>query len=1150
MRKNRSKHEAKKPRLAKRALALCFALIFVCSCLLPAFAYGDVATFEADGGAALLDDGFAVDDSYGVDVQDVDAQDTTPSADTPATLPGAGGGINMGGSVVVDDSTTDNPYKANVTTDDDGNIVYTWDVDKIDLPEEATITRPDEDHALDKVDAAFSLPTNIYHFWLKEMSSYDLEEVSTDAQSAGMSVEEYLAMYGKDKGCYHIMTAADGADLNAYKFADPTYLDDTEGRDFAGWYTIDEFGEKHDFTFDQTLFISTGTTVEVFAKWDKTEKQESQQLSMNDMSVVATVGAMNGMKSVEISEPSRNNANELRTAIDEEMADKNYAVVMVDITPKDKAGNAVEPQNGEKVTVTLDGFALSGSDNAQVFHLTNSGKVEIHKASVTSNGGVEFETKSFSTFAVVAEKENTSAISMYAANAKASLNGNYEMYVGDTKTLSGSTEYRYGSNTYPCYYHDWAVSNNSDDKITLTANSSTATIQANSAGTVTITHYYGYSRSYYSTETTVVTIKENVTTGQWVYLYAQVEGDEEALKNLDAHKVANGQLWYTIGRVWVSNLRAPKWNQDELAYVTSGTLWNQVMTALGPTGGNVDRTTNINGKNASINIDPTLNPHVDWSQLGLKMSDGADDYMASHDRPGGSITWHLDGKIKVEQMRSYVIQYYDIATGNEIKNQYQDIATVNALIDINGDNVLAPNTIDYQGKTYHFVKGDPESLSITISKDKEKNIIKLYYEYTVEPTADTLTPDTPYINVEKRFTGITKEQVPDNFSVTIGNKTVTKADAVITEENGAIVLRWKVYGLDAGNYEVSESNTTIPGYQLDEDNVTGIGTSVEVKAKDITVTAGDRITSCSNKTFNVEVKDADGNNKFIVISTTDSNTNIILSADTLSVSQKAAVAKCLSNYKQGTFSSNTTNEFYSIKNETEFVIAGAHVTYDKAAGTVTIAATKQWNMVLSLSCKTDDGKNPEVTIVNPYTRKLSAVTITKNVTGEFGERNKDFSFAVTLTDTATGNPVTDVNHTGADNLSSFTLKHNQTVTLNEIPVGTTITIAETNADGYKTSATGFNTKTSEDAESRKFVYKVVENTSTHEAELVAVSSLPILGIEVDEKIANNAIIVTNEKKGDPDTGVLLDTLPYLIILGIAVAGGAALLLHKRKHDDE
>ena len=40
MRKNLAKHTAKKLPLAKRVLALCFALIFVCSCLLPAFANG------------------------------------------------------------------------------------------------------------------------------------------------------------------------------------------------------------------------------------------------------------------------------------------------------------------------------------------------------------------------------------------------------------------------------------------------------------------------------------------------------------------------------------------------------------------------------------------------------------------------------------------------------------------------------------------------------------------------------------------------------------------------------------------------------------------------------------------------------------------------------------------------------------------------------------------------------------------------------------------------------------------------------------------------------------------------------------------------------------------------------------------------------
>ena len=57
----------------------------------------------------------------------------------------------------------------------------------------------------------------------------------------------------------------------------------------------------------------------------------------------------------------------------------------------------------------------------------------------------------------------------------------------------------------------------------------------------------------------------------------------------------------------------------------------------------------------------------------------------------------------------------------------------------------------------------------------------------------------------------------------------------------------------------------------------------------------------------------------------------------------------------------------------------------------------------------------------------------------------------------------------------------------------------------------------------------------------------------DEMIDENKMVhitVINDKDGPVDNGVLLDTLPYLIILGIAAAGAVALLLHKRKHDDE
>ena len=50
-----------------------------------------------------------------------------------------------------------------------------------------------------QVDAAFSIPTNIYHFWLKKMSSYDLADIADAAKTAEMTVEQYLAMYGTDK---------------------------------------------------------------------------------------------------------------------------------------------------------------------------------------------------------------------------------------------------------------------------------------------------------------------------------------------------------------------------------------------------------------------------------------------------------------------------------------------------------------------------------------------------------------------------------------------------------------------------------------------------------------------------------------------------------------------------------------------------------------------------------------------------------------------------------------------------------------------------------------------------------------------------------------------------------------------------------------
>lgn len=325
MRKNLAKHTAKKLPLAKRVLALCFALIFVCSCLLPAFANGtgveldtpDTEVVEAaDPGTepepmdlydepAALDDDFAVadepaamDDDFAMDDEPaaMDDQvekpvvDDEPAAqgdevekpvvdDEPAAMDNEVEKPVEGGEPPVADDTPAKEGATKTTTDASGNIVYEYDTSGTTFSDDEVASLPDGDQVLDQVDAAFSIPTNIYHFWLKKMSDYDLADIAADAKTAEMTVEQYLAMYGTDKGCYHIMTAADGANLKDYQFANPTSNDDPEGnsRTFAGWYYTDDLGDEQKFVFDEHLYVSESTTVEVYAKWTDEENLDGEQ---------------------------------------------------------------------------------------------------------------------------------------------------------------------------------------------------------------------------------------------------------------------------------------------------------------------------------------------------------------------------------------------------------------------------------------------------------------------------------------------------------------------------------------------------------------------------------------------------------------------------------------------------------------------------------------------------------------------------------------------------------------------------------------------------------------------------------------------------------------------------------------------------------
>lgn len=146
------------------------------------------------------------------------------------------------------------------------------------------------------------------------------------------------------------------------------------------------------------------------------------------------------------------------------------------------------------------------------------------------------------------------------------------------------------------------------------------------------------------------------------------------------------------------------------------------------------------------------------------------------------------------------------------------------------------------------------------------------------------------------------------------------------------------------------------------------------------------------------------------------------------------------------------------------------------------------------------------------------VTITKNVTGNMGDTNKLFEFTVSsnksMTAIYSSNDADDDSINDDGKSAVVKLYDDETVTI-KVPLGTTISFTENNATGYTTTYT-------------------VDESTTNGASYT-ISSIT----------SNTDITVTNNKDVTIDTGISLDTLPYVLLLGgMAVLGGALLLRRK------
>ena len=180
-----------------------------------------------------------------------------------------------------------------------------------------------------------------------------------------------------------------------------------------------------------------------------------------------------------------------------------------------------------------------------------------------------------------------------------------------------------------------------------------------------------------------------------------------------------------------------------------------------------------------------------------------------------------------------------------------------------------------------------------------------------------------------------------------------------------------------------------------------------------------------------------------------------------------------------------------------------------------------------------DGNKVPAEFTNTY--NSYSLEVEKTVKGNFGDLNDIFTFCITLGKEAgkdnnyatatvkvsdTSNPANNASWTIGGGQQTITLKHGQTATISNLPVGVTYTVTEkkTNDDGSA------------------WVY-----TTTGEATAEANKTIAAGG---------NKVEIVNEHQGTPDMGVILDNAPYIALLAIVAIGGVALMLNKRRRDEE
>lgn len=1025
MRKN---HHGKKDRLVKRVFALCLALAVICTCLVPVFAteglidpqvHQEASRPVDDGVASYPDDEFA---GFGEE-----------EASRPVDG-GEGGEDNLDGGPTVTDSEWGTVIDYGTSTDTSSSTETQWsgEDDVVEKPDDKVVVSGDEIKKLQDM--------VVYRFWLRELNTLDLQDITAQAQINNMTESEYLARNGEVLWNLYFIQAVPRAetiaDYSSY-IENPSSNRDPKGelRQFDYWYTLDEFGNRVRLNLtDPTSNIldDKTTTVNVYAAWkdgtvgsDEEEDVDHEDLvDKNPVPVDLTAKASASYEDeegnpktttlpVEVKNlPSATHRLSVTHMGDNSMTEfcNTYVnelqgmqpLLGLKITPEDINSEKVQLAKGQKATVTVSGLdklpdivameeveALT-ADALKVLHQKDDGTVETLDVLSYQNGTLTFETSSFSPFVLALEYPDQGSedfdddgIEIVSIEIDGVEYPNVNDGIATISSISGIQ---------------------GDTKVPVGA---TITLRAKNGKT-------NYNHTW--------RLNPDKTNGNAVFINSRNKEVNQIKGTGDTYKTVRIKVTQE-GKVTVAHRYGDPKSKD-------------------PEG---------NGDELEITVVKSDNPTSPYNL-----------YVYT-------------------QVLGYSGSYY----GNKVENKAWNGMAVGTI-----SNVNAPSSYSVCTSIYDTAAIDT----------------KLGTEIIVNSGQFPVIP----IKQNGQYKDYYYESLPKEIQKEI-EKDPTKADTV-----GTYTIEW--YEVVA----VGGANTGKNGKDGDWKN------EEQYRSKYTSGVYESPVPSVKDKIMTYHL---DG--LIVLHDTTHINVKFMVQdvgKDTFALVRDYGGAFTIPEGSNSIPLSNIDRPDVPRAGQTQ---ADCPATKETADGTVYKFEGWYTDKNFTPASKfdfTEDTISADTTFYAKYVPASANLTVTKTVTGKLGDTNKAFTFTITKADGTAVNiasaniEISDADSTKVEWLDNgkFTLKDGASITFKNLPSGEYKIVEEDyTGEKYETS------------------YVVDSGTSTDGQEATVT-------IGTDAKQIN----FTNHRTLEPDLGVLLDTLPYLVILAVVAGGVALLMLRKHRKEDD